>query len=56
MDQNLVFFSFAGPQHSGHCGAHGHPGRPGYSLSCSRVALLRGEKEETDGRDVSAQC
>lgn len=49
-------FPFAGTQHRSYRGPYGHPGRPGHRLGCSRVAPLRGEKEETDRRDVQTQC
>lgn len=54
----LVSFrcSFPGDQHRSYRGPYSHPGCSGHRPGCSRLALLGGEKEEADWRDVQAQC
>lgn len=51
-----LFFPSEGIQHCGYCGPSGHSGRLGHRLGGPQLALLRGEKEAADRRDVQTQC
>lgn len=49
-------WSFPGDQRCSYRGPYSHRGCTGHCPGCSRLALLGGEKEEADWRDVPTQC